>query len=484
MNLDGNYINGTWVAPTGVVTHRNYNPATGELIEESALSTVHDVNTAVQSAQRAFFHWGKVPDGQRGDVLFRLADEICADRMQLAQAMTTEMGKVLSESLGEVDVVIAHALFMAGEGKRALGEVLPSSRTNRIITTRRHPRGVVACITPWNFPIVLAAYKIFAALISGNTVVWKPAPNVSKSARLFVAALERAGLPDGACNLICSGGVDVGEALVAHPDIAVVAFTGSTPVGRSIAQTCAGRFAPTLLELGGKNAIIVMEDADLDDAASGIMQSGFATSGQRCTAASRIIVHSSIEQQLLSILGDRISGLAIGNGLEQGTTFGPLALESQLERIDGMVSRAISAGAELVTGGIRLSGAGYFYAPTLLTGISGHDEIAQNEVFGPVLSVIKVADLDEAIAVNNSTEFGLSSAIYTQSLTNAFRASDECQSGLVYVNSGTSAAEIGVPFGGVKNSGNGHAEVSRHALDVMTYIKATYMSFEGQQRDL
>jgi len=487
MSPAGNYINGAWVAPTGDGIFSSYNPATGELIEQSPLSNERDVDAAVHSANHAFSLWRAVPDGQRGDVLFAIADEIRADRMQLAQAMTTEMGKVLSESLAEVDVVIAHALFMAGEGKRTLGEVLPSSRTNRNITTRRHPRGVVACITPWNFPIVLAAYKIFAALISGNTVVWKPAPNVSQSARLFVAAVERAGLPAGVCNLICSGGIEAGKALVEHPDVAVVAFTGSTPVGRSIAQTCGARFAPTLLELGGKNAIIVMEDANLEDAVSGIMQSGFATSGQRCTAASRIIVHASIEQRLVELLTDRIEGLVVGSGLEPGITFGPLALESQLERIDGMVSRAIKSGARLVTGGTRLSGSdntGYFYAPTLITGVSAQDEIAQNEVFGPVLSVITVADLDEAIAVNNSTEFGLSSAIYTQSLSYALRASDECESGLVYVNSGTSAAELGVPFGGMKNSGNGHAEVSRHALDVMTYLKATYLSFEGNQRDL
>ena len=234
MSLAGNYINGAWVAPTGDGIFSSYNPATGELIEQSPLSNERDVDAAVHSANHAFSLWRAVPDGQRGDVLFAIADEIRADRMQLAQAMTTEMGKVLSESLAEVDVVIAHALFMAGEGKRTLGEVLPSSRTNRNITTRRHPRGVVACITPWNFPIVLAAYKIFAALISGNTVVWKPAPNVSQSARLFVAAVERAGLPAGVCNLICSGGIEAGKALVEHPDVAVVAFTGSTPVSHPL----------------------------------------------------------------------------------------------------------------------------------------------------------------------------------------------------------------------------------------------------------
>jgi len=488
MTLTGNYINGSWVAPTGSTVQTNINPATGAILEESASSSARDVADAIRSARVAFDQWQRVPDAQRGELLYRAADELRADRQGLAECMTREMGKVIAESLGEVDVVVAHALFMAGEGRRALGEVLPSARPNRNITTRRHPRGVVACITPWNFPLVLAAYKIFAALISGNTVVWKPAPNVSQCARLFVAALERAGLPAGVCNLITAGGIEAGQALVEHPDVAVVAFTGSTPVGKSIAETCARRLAPTLLELGGKNAIIVMDDANLDDAVAGIMQSGFATSGQRCTAASRIIVQSGVEAELVQRLESHVHALTIGDGLDPAVTFGPLALGAQVDRVAGMVSHAVASGAHLVAGGERVAdganAAGSFYAPTLLTNVSASDEIAQQEVFGPVLSVIRVADLDEAIAANNATAFGLSSAIYTEQLSAALRASDELESGLVYVNSGTSAAEIGVPFGGVKDSGNGHAEVSRHALDVMTYLKATYLSFEGRQRDL
>lgn len=486
--LTGNYINGTWVASTGNAVQRNTNPATGVLVEESATSSGSDVDRAVQSALLAFPAWRQVPDAQRGDVLFRIADELRASRESLAQSMTQEMGKLVGESLGEVDVVVAHALFMAGEGRRALGEVLPSGRPNRNISTRRHPRGVVACITPWNFPLVLAAYKIFAALVSGNTVVWKPAPNVSQSARLFIAALERAGLPAGVCNLITAGGIEAGQALVEHPDVAVVAFTGSTPVGKAIAETCARRLAPTLLELGGKNAIIVMDDANLDEAVAGIMQSGFATSGQRCTAASRIIVHSTIEAELVHRLEASMASLTLGDGLNPETTFGPLALDAQVERVADMVSRAVAGGATLVAGGSRVTegsaAAGNFFPPTLLTNVTAADDIAQQEVFGPVLSVIRVANLDEAIAANNATDFGLSSAIYTQNLSAALRASDELESGLVYVNSGTSAAELGVPFGGVKDSGNGHAEVSRHALDVMTYLRATYLSFEGRQRDL
>ena len=486
--LTGNYMNGTWVASTGNAVQRNINPATGVLVEESATSSGSDVDRAVQSALLAFPAWRQVPDAQRGDMLFRIADELRASRESLAETMTQEMGKLVGESLGEMDVVVAHALYMAGEGRRALGEVLPSDRPNRNISTRRHPRGVVACITPWNFPLVLAAYKIFAALVSGNTVVWKPAPNVSQSARLFITTLERAGLPAGVCNLITAGGIEAGQALVEHPDVAVVAFTGSTAVGKAIAETCARRLAPTLLELGGKNAIIVMDDANLDDAVAGIMQSGFATSGQRCTAASRIIAHSTIEAELVHRLEAAMATLTLGDGLDPETTFGPLALGAQVERVADMVSRAVAGGATLVAGGIRATegsaAAGNFFLPTLLTDVTAADDIAQQEVFGPVLSVIRVANLYEAIAANNATDFGLSSAIYTQNLSAALRASDELESGLVYVNSGTSAAELGVPFGGVKDSGNGHAEVSRHALDVMTYLRATYLSFEGRQRDL
>lgn len=488
MTLTGNYIDGAWVSPTGDTLHITVDPATGQVLEESTSSSIRDVDRAVLAAHDAFEQWRLIPDAQRGELLFRIAGEIRAARETLGESMTREMGKVLAESLGEVDVVVAHAQFMAGEGRRALGEVLPSVRPNRSISTRRYPRGVVGCITPWNFPLALAAYKIFAALASGNTVVWKPAPNVSHTSRLFLDALERAGVPAGVCNLITGGGAETGEALVAHPQVSVIAFTGSTPVGKSIAEVCARRLAPTLLELGGKNAIIVMEDADLDAAAAGIMQSGFATSGQRCTAASRVIVHEAIEHDILERLEVAINRLRPGNGLDADVTFGPLAMSAQLERVSGLVDRAQHSGAQLITGGKRLddasTAAGSFFAPTLLTNVSPLDEIAQREVFGPVVAVLRVADIDEAIAANNATDFGLSSAIFTRNLNYALRASDECETGLVYVNSGTSAAEIGVPFGGVKDSGNGHAEVSRHTLDTMTYLRATYLSFEGQQRDL
>jgi acyl-CoA reductase-like NAD-dependent aldehyde dehydrogenase len=483
MTPTGNYIAGAWTPARGANEHVSYNPATGEVIETSATSNTTDVDAAVAAARASFRSWNRTPDAERGEMLFRVAEQVRANRQSLAELMTREMGKPLVESFGEIDTVIAHAQYMAGEGRRALGEVLPSARTNRVITTKRHPRGVVACITPWNFPIVLAAYKIFAALIGGNTVVWKPAPNVSQSARMFTQAFEAAGVQPGVLNVLCAGGVEAGEALVAHPDVAVVAFTGSTPVGKSIARVCADRLAPTVLELGGKNAIMVMDDANLDDAVAGIIQSGFATSGQRCTAASRIIVHEAVAHELTERLDVAIAGFTLGNGLDPATTLGPLALESQVARIEAAVNRAVSQGATLVTGGQRAANTDAahtsFFAPTLLTRVDAHHEIAQHEVFGPVLTLIEVANLDDAIAANNSTEFGLSSAIYTESLAAALRASQECESGLVYVNSGTSAAEIGVPFGGVKDSGNGHAEVSRHALDAMTYLKATYISFDG-----
>jgi acyl-CoA reductase-like NAD-dependent aldehyde dehydrogenase len=370
---------------------------------------------------------------------------------------------------------------MAGEGSRALGEVLPSASSSRIIFTVREPVGVVACITPWNFPIALAAYKIFAALISGNCVVWKPAPNVSGSARIFAEALMRAELPSGVINLLSGGQIEAGQRLSTHPGVDAVAFTGSTFVGLQIAQACAQTLTPVSLELGGKNAIIVLEDADLDAAASGIMQSAFATSGQRCTAASRVIVQRSVREPLLAELLRRVAKLKLGHGLDESVNLGPIALPIQLERVASLVKAAVDAGADILCGGSTSALAefpnGNFFPPTILGDIVESDAIARTEVFGPVACLIDVDDYEHAVIANNNTEYGLSSAIYTRSLHFAQSAANDLKSGVVYVNSGTSAAESAVPFGGMRLSGNGHREVSTHGFEVMTELKSVYMNF-------
>jgi acyl-CoA reductase-like NAD-dependent aldehyde dehydrogenase len=476
-----NLIGGRWQPGRGpeVVTTRD--PATGEALAEYAVSTAQDVDDAVAAAGQAFLDWRRVPAPARGKLLYHVAEELAVVKDELARTMTREMGKLLAETTGELDATLANCRLMAGEGSRALGQVLPAGSESRSIHTLRVPVGVVACITPWNYPISLAAYKIFAALVSGNTVVWKPAANVSGSAALFVAALERAGIPAGVVNLLAGGEVEAGRRLCSHPGVGAVAFTGSTEVGIDIAKVCAETLIPVSLELGGKNAVIVLEDADLQAAATGIMQSGFATSGQRCTAASRVIVQRSVSEPLAAELARRSSRLTLGHGLDPAVNVGPLASDGQLKHVTEMVDAAVEAGATVVAGGrpaeLADYPAGMFYLPTILTGVQADDPIAQAEVFGPVVAVIEVDSYEEAVEVNNSTRYGLSSAIYTQSLHYAQRAMTDLDSGLVYVNSGTSAAEDGVPFGGTRLSGNGQREVSAHAFQAMTELKSVYVNF-------
>jgi alpha-ketoglutaric semialdehyde dehydrogenase len=456
-------------------------PATGEILARYGLSTAADVDRAVVGAAEAFKRWQREPAPVRGALLFRIATELEDVKAELARLMTLEMGKLLAETTGEIDAAIANCRYMAGEASRAVGEVLQSGSPTRSIMTVRVPVGVVGCITPWNYPISLAAYKIFAALVSGNCVVWKPAPNVSGSAKLFTAALERAGTPAGVVNLLSGGQVEAGQRLSSHPDVDAVAFTGSTTVGIEIAEASAGTLTPVSLELGGKNAVIVLEDADLDAAVDGIIHSAFATSGQRCTATSRVIVQTSVRDRLVKDLVRRAGSLRLGHGLDADVDLGPLATEAQLDRLSSLVTAAVDAGATLLCGGKRANvsayPAGNFYEPTFLADVSAGDAIAQTELFGPVVAIMEADSFEEAVEANNSTAYGLSSAIYTRSLHFAQRAAYELDSGVVYVNSGTSAAEGGVPFGGTRLSGNGHREVSAKALDAFTELKSIYMNF-------
>jgi aldehyde dehydrogenase (NAD+) len=476
-----NLIGGCWRRGSGSGTYDTRDPATGEVLHRYTVSSTRDVDDAVAAAAEAFGTWRLQPAPARGMLLHRIADELAEVRTQLAHEMTREMGKVLRESLGEVDVAIGSCRFMAGEGLRAFGEVLPSSMTDRDIITMRSPVGVVACITPWNFPVSLAAYKISAAIASGNTVVWKPAPNTSGSARIFTEALVRAGMPAGLVSLLSAGEVEVGRHLSTHPDVAAVTFTGSTSVGLQVAESCSRTLTPVSLELGGKNAAIVLADADMDAAVAGIIQSAFATSGQRCTATSRVIVDRSVGQQLTAMLVQRCADLRLGSGLDDAADMGPIASSAQLNKIAALVDQAVGSGAEVLCGGAPavVDGLpqGMFYPPTVLAGVRPDDEIAQTEVFGPVVAVIEVDGYEEAVAANNQTQYGLSSAIFTRDLGYAHRAMRDLASGVVYVNSGTSAAELGVPFGGTRLSGNGHREVSTDAFDVMTELKSVYVKF-------
>ncbi|WP_217269609.1 aldehyde dehydrogenase family protein [Neobacillus endophyticus] len=472
------YINGQWVSEHDQAYFESVNPATGELVGICAAATTSQVDEAVASAHKAYSMWRDLPVPERASYLMKAGQLFEARKEELARVMTMEMGKVLTESLGEVGVVIATAQYMSGEGRRLFGESVPAGFPDRNVRMVREPLGVAACITPWNFPVSLASYKIFSALIAGNTVVWKPASEVALSAKIFVEILAEAGVPAGVVNLITGSGRTVGSRLAEHPDVQVISFTGSTEVGQQLAEMSCKTLKRISLELGGKNAVIVLKDADLDKAADGIVKSAFTTTGQRCTAASRVIVERPIKQELVAKIVQLTKSMKIGNGLEEGNQVGPLVNESQLHTVESYVKKAVEEGGKIVLGGKRAAElGGFYYEPTIIENVRPHDVIAQEEIFGPVLAIIEADSYEEAMEINNNTIYGLSTAIYTKSLHYANRAAREAVSGLVYINNGTSNAEMGVAFGGMKMSGNGHREVSHHSFDVMTEWKSIYTNY-------
>jgi aldehyde dehydrogenase (NAD+) len=484
VELTRNYIGGKWVESVTGESFTSTNPATGETVGVVTRSGRADVQLAVEAAREAFPAWRRLPAPVRGEILLNAGRRLQEKKEELARLITAEMGKVLPEARGDVQEAIDIALYMAGEGRRLFGQTTPSELADKFCLTVRQPLGVVAAITPWNFPVAIPAWKVMPALIAGNTVVLKPSSETPVCAAAFVRALEEAGVPAGVVNLVLGPGGPAGEALVAHPAVAAVTFTGSTETGIRLAAAAAAANKKISLEMGGKNAIIVMDDADLDLAADGIIWSAYGTSGQRCTACSRVIVHAAVKDVLLGKLLVRIEKLRLGNGLEAGVDLGPVINREQLAKIDGHVREAAREGARLVAGGaIAAEGElakGNFYRPTLFTEVTPEMRIAREEIFGPVLAVITVRSLEEAIAVNNGTGYGLSSAIYTASVENAFRAMQEITTGIVYVNAGTIGAEVHLPFGGTRGSGNGHREVGTACLEFYTEWKALYVDFSGR----
>lgn len=472
------FIDGEWVINDDQEFFNSINPATKEFVGKSCLADLKQVDRAIEAANNAFKDWRFLPYPMRANFINNIIKGLIERREELAKMMTIEMGKVYQESLNEVDVIIQHAEYMRGEARRKIGEVVPSSSSNRTIQMVREPLGVVACITPWNFPVVLAAYKIFSALITGNTVVWKPASEVALSAKIFTEIIENCGIPRGVFNLVTGLGHTVGNRLVEHELVNVIAFTGSTEVGLKISETASRTLKRVSLELGGKNAVIVLKDADIEKAAEGIIQSAFTTTGQRCTAASRVIVEKKVKNQLIEKLIDKTKQIKVGNGLEKGIQMGPVVNEAQLKKIEMYVEQAVQEGGKIEIGGKRIKELnGFFYEPTIISNVKPNHTIAHEEIFGPVLAIIEVDSYEEAMEINNDTIYGLSTSIYTNSLHLANRAAQEAMSGLVYINSGTSNAEIGVAFGGVKMSGNGHREVSQHSFDLMTEWKSIYTNF-------
>jgi len=465
-------------------TFESTSPATGETIGVFPRSGPDEVDRAVETAKAAFEEWRLVPAPRRGEILFRFARLLTEEKDAVAELMAREMGKVLPEAGGDVQEAIDMSQYMAGEGRRLFGQTTPSELPDKFNMSVRMPIGVIGVITPWNFPIAIPSWKIAPALVCGNTVVFKPATDTPALGQCFVDLLAEAGLPDGVVNIVHGGGAEVGERLVTHPDVPVITLTGSRETGVAVLKAAADRLKHVHLELGGKNAIIVLDDADLDLAVDGIVWSAFGTSGQRCTAASRVIVHQGVYETLQKRLVEASEKLRLGPGWEPDTDVGPVINRRSLEKIHSYTEIGQDEGARLLTGGEVATGNGLergnFYRPTIFADVEPGMRIAQEEIFGPTTALVPIRDFDEAIRVANGVQYGLSSSIFTRDVNKAFRAMRDLQSGITYINAGTIGAEVHLPFGGTKDTGNGHREAGQAALDVFTEWKSIYVDYSGK----
>jgi acyl-CoA reductase-like NAD-dependent aldehyde dehydrogenase len=476
----GNLVGGEWVEAESGERFESVVPATGEALTTVPRSGAADVDRAVRAASEAYRDWRLVPAPERGAILFRFAELLRASKDDLTELMTREMGKVRAEAGGDVQEAIDMSAYMGGEGRRLFGQTTPSELRDKFMMSVRMPVGVVAAITPWNFPIAIPAWKLCPALVCGNTVVLKPAEDTPLLAERFAELLVEAGLPAGVVNVVQGYGEEVGEALVRHPDVAVVSFTGSRQTGIAVSRAAAEQLKRVHLELGGKNAVIIMDDADLDLAVEGIVWSAFGTSGQRCTAASRVIVHRAVYEELQSKLVAAAERLRLGPGWDPETDVGPLINRAALEKVEAYTQIGKDEGAALLTGGEAISGDGFFYRPTVFADVDREMRIAQEEIFGPTTALIPVSGFDEALAAANSVRFGLSSSIFTRDVNRAFRAMRDLETGITYINAGTTGAEVHLPFGGTKDTGNGHREAGQAALDVFTEWKSIYVDYSGR----
>jgi acyl-CoA reductase-like NAD-dependent aldehyde dehydrogenase len=477
-------IAGEWVDSGSGRTFESRNPAdTRDLIGRFQAGTAADAARAIRAAEIAGLTWRRTPAPKRGEILYRFGALMAEHKERLARAMSREMGKVLAEARGDVQEGIDIAFLMAGEGRRLFGDTTPSELPDKWAMSIREPIGVAGIITPWNFPIAIPCWKMMPALVSGNTVVFKPSSDTPHCATLLVELMAEAGFPAGTVNLVTGPGAEVGDAIVASPDVPVISFTGNTETGRRLATQAATRLKRVSLELGGKNGIVVLADADLDLATDGIVWSAFGTTGQRCTAASRVIVERPVLDALLERLEGRAKALRLGSGLDPATDVGPLVNAGALDKVAGYIDVGRRDG-ELVTGGQRASGVGlehgHFFEPTIFAGVAPMDRLAQEEIFGPVLSVITVDDYQAAVTALNQIRYGLSSAIFTRDANSAFRAMRDFETGIVYINAGTIGAETHLPFGGTKETGNGHREAGHAALDTFTEWKSIYVDFSGR----
>jgi aldehyde dehydrogenase (NAD+) len=480
-----NFIAGQWTAPSTGEYFDNVNPAdTSDVIGRFPLSGEADVQRAVESAARGFERWRHTPAPERGDILRRVGDLIVQRKEEIADAMTREMGKPLTETRGDVQEGIDTAYYAATEGRRLFGHTVPSEMRQKWAMSFRRPIGICGIITPFNFPLAIPTWKMFPALLCGNACIFKPAEDVPHTGTLFVEILLDAGLPPEVIQLVHGIGETVGKAIVEHPEIPVVSFTGSTETGRIVGETCGRMHKRLSLEMGGKNAQIVLDDADVDLAMEGVLWGAFGTTGQRCTATSRLILQDGIHDDFLSQLVDRARSLRLGDGRKKDTDVGPLISEAAREKVERYIDLGQADGADLLCGGRRPEGReyekGHFFEPTIFARVDAGMRIEQEEIFGPVLSVVRVRTPDEAFRINNGVKYGLSSSIYTRDVTIAFRALNELDNGITYVNAPTIGAEAHLPFGGVKQTGNGHREGGWEVYEFYSETKVGYLDFSGR----
>ncbi|HEX2640269.1 MAG TPA: aldehyde dehydrogenase family protein [Pyrinomonadaceae bacterium] len=481
-----NYIGGEWVKSASGEWFENVNPAdTSDVVGRFPKSNAEDITRAIEAAKGAADKWRRTPAPRRAEILFRLGEVLRKNKDRYTQEMTREMGKVTKEAGGDVQEAIDCTYYTAGEGRRLHGFTTPAEMPNKAAMCVRQPVGVCGLITPFNFPMAIPSWKLIPALVCGNTVILKSGEDVPLSSLNLVKACEEAGIPAGVVNLVNGHGADIGPTLLGHPDVRLISFTGSTDTGRIIAEECARQNKIVSLEMGGKNAIIIMDDADVDNAVEGSIWGAFGTSGQRCTASSRLVVHKKVYKKFAEKFVERAKSLRVGNGLDPKTDVGPVINEAAVEKIMNYIEIGQREDkAKLACGGNRLTNGqyakGYFVEPTVFTDVKQGMRIEQEEIFGPVTAIIPFNDLEEAINIVNGVQYGLSSAIYTQDVNRAFYAMQELYTGICYINSATIGAEVHLPFGGTKGTGNGHREAGTQVLDIFSEWKSIYVDYSGK----
>jgi aldehyde dehydrogenase (NAD+) len=478
-----NYIGGTWRDASSGATFKDINPAiNSDVIGAFPDSSAEDVDDAVSAARKAYQTWSRMPAPARGEILRKIGDVLSERKDEIAHAMTREMGKPHFETKGDVQEAIDTAYYAATETRRLFGHTVPSEMPNKFNMSIRRPIGVIGVITAWNFPVAVPTWKMFPAIACGNTCVFKPSEDAPHSGELLVRALLDAGLPEGVVNLVQGAG-EVGEAIVSHPGIDAVSFTGSTDTGGKIAAVCGKMHKRVSLEMGGKNPMIILEDADLDLALEGALWGAYGTTGQRCTATSRVILHESIHDRFVEMLKEKATKLTLGYGNDEGVEMGPVINQKAIDKVMKYIEIGQEEGATLEFGGERASGGkldeGNFIQPTLFTGVTRNMRIHREEIFGPVLVALKVKSYEEAVEIANDTRYGLSSSIYTKDVATAFRAMHDIEAGITYINGPTIGAEAHMPFGGVKGTGNGHREGGWEVFDFYTETKTVYVDYSG-----